>query len=76
MIMLVAPSAGTALNLLWALLTLKQKELILNQFVLQSLTVFQRSLTTMQMRIQGLLQFAVPLFPTAEVSVYDSKCII
>ncbi|XP_057215031.1 protein tweety homolog 2 isoform X3 [Triplophysa rosa] len=36
------------------------------QFVLQSLTVFQRSLTTMQMQIQGLLQFAVPLFPTAE----------
>ncbi|XP_057215030.1 protein tweety homolog 2 isoform X2 [Triplophysa rosa] len=32
----------------------------------QSLTVFQRSLTTMQMQIQGLLQFAVPLFPTAE----------
>ncbi|XP_016381122.1 protein tweety homolog 2-like [Sinocyclocheilus rhinocerous] len=36
------------------------------QFVLQSLTVFQRSLTTMQIQIQGLLQFAVPLFPTAE----------
>uniref|UniRef100_A0A672NRY6 Protein tweety homolog n=1 Tax=Sinocyclocheilus grahami TaxID=75366 RepID=A0A672NRY6_SINGR len=35
-------------------------------FVLQSLTVFQRSLTTMQIQIQGLLQFAVPLFPTAE----------
>ncbi|CAB1338344.1 unnamed protein product [Coregonus sp. 'balchen'] len=26
----------------------------------------QRSLTTMQIQIQGLLQFAVPLFPTAE----------
>ncbi|XP_037399814.1 protein tweety homolog 2 isoform X4 [Pygocentrus nattereri] len=36
------------------------------QFVLQSLTVFQRSLTTMQIQVQGLLQFAVPLFPTAE----------
>lgn len=36
---------------------------------LQSLTIFQRSLTTMQIQIQGLLQFAVPLFPTAEVSV-------
>uniref|UniRef100_A0A8K9X5P0 Protein tweety homolog n=1 Tax=Oncorhynchus mykiss TaxID=8022 RepID=A0A8K9X5P0_ONCMY len=33
---------------------------------LQSLTIFQRSLTTMQIQIQGLLQFAVPLFPTAE----------
>uniref|UniRef100_A0A674P3W0 Protein tweety homolog n=1 Tax=Takifugu rubripes TaxID=31033 RepID=A0A674P3W0_TAKRU len=33
---------------------------------LQPLTVFQRSLTTMQIQIQGLLQFAVPLFPTAE----------
>uniref|UniRef100_A0A673WQR9 Protein tweety homolog n=1 Tax=Salmo trutta TaxID=8032 RepID=A0A673WQR9_SALTR len=31
-----------------------------------SLTIFQRSLTTMQIQIQGLLQFAVPLFPTAE----------
>ncbi|XP_076856641.1 protein tweety homolog 2 isoform X3 [Brachyhypopomus gauderio] len=36
------------------------------QFALQSLTVFQRSLATMQVQIQGLLQFAVPLFPTAE----------
>lgn len=34
----------------------------------QPLTIFQRSLTTMQIQIQGLLQFAVPLFPTAEVS--------
>lgn len=34
----------------------------------QSLTVCQRSLTTMQIQIQGLLQFSVPVFPTAEVS--------
>uniref|UniRef100_A0AAX7VQC1 Protein tweety homolog n=1 Tax=Astatotilapia calliptera TaxID=8154 RepID=A0AAX7VQC1_ASTCA len=33
---------------------------------LQPLAIFQRSLTTMQIQIQGLLQFAVPLFPTAE----------
>uniref|UniRef100_A0A665VPU2 Protein tweety homolog n=1 Tax=Echeneis naucrates TaxID=173247 RepID=A0A665VPU2_ECHNA len=32
----------------------------------QPLTIFQRSLTTMQIQIQSLLQFAVPLFPTAE----------
>ncbi|KAM4597909.1 LOW QUALITY PROTEIN: protein tweety homolog 2-like [Polymixia lowei] len=32
----------------------------------QSLTIYQRSLTTMQIQIQGLLQFAVPIFPTAE----------
>ncbi|XP_049417868.1 protein tweety homolog 2-like [Epinephelus fuscoguttatus] len=32
----------------------------------QSLTVCQRSLTTMQIQIQGLLQFSVPIFPTAE----------
>lgn len=32
----------------------------------QPLTIFQRSMTTMQIQIQGLLQFAVPLFPTAE----------
>lgn len=33
----------------------------------QALTTFQRSLTTMQIQVGGLLQFAVPLFPTAEV---------
>lgn len=33
----------------------------------QALTAFQRSLTTMQIQVAGLLQFAVPLFPTAEV---------
>ncbi|KAM6957520.1 protein tweety homolog 2-like [Aplochiton taeniatus] len=32
----------------------------------QSLTVFQRSLTTMQIQVQGLLQFSLPVFPTAE----------
>lgn len=32
----------------------------------QPLAIFQRSMTTMQIQIQGLLQFAVPLFPTAE----------
>lgn len=35
--------------------------------LLQALTVFQRSLTTMQMQTQGLIQFALPLFPMAEV---------
>uniref|UniRef100_A0A8D1SY68 Protein tweety homolog n=1 Tax=Sus scrofa TaxID=9823 RepID=A0A8D1SY68_PIG len=34
--------------------------------VQQALTVFQRSLTSMQIQVAGLLQFAVPLFPTAE----------
>ncbi|NWS28836.1 TTYH2 protein, partial [Polioptila caerulea] len=32
----------------------------------QALTVFQRSLTTMQIQIQGLIQYALPLFPTTE----------
>ncbi|XP_040047499.2 protein tweety homolog 2-like [Gasterosteus aculeatus] len=32
----------------------------------QSLTICQRSLTTMQIQIQGLLQLSVPVFPTAE----------
>ncbi|NWW24394.1 TTYH2 protein, partial [Falcunculus frontatus] len=32
----------------------------------QALTVFQRSLTTMQIQIQGLIQYALPLFPTAK----------
>lgn len=40
---------------------------LLLYFCLQPLAIFQRSLTTMQIQIQGLLQFAVPLFPTAEV---------
>ncbi|MEQ2229423.1 Protein tweety 2-like [Ilyodon furcidens] len=31
-----------------------------------SLTVCQRSLTTMQIQIQGLLQFSLPIFPTAQ----------
>ncbi|NXX74616.1 TTYH2 protein, partial [Urocolius indicus] len=39
----------------------------------QALTVFQRSLTTMQMQIQGLIQFALPLFPTAEVQGGGSR---
>lgn len=33
----------------------------------QALTVFQRSLTAMQIQVAGLLHFAVPMFPTAEV---------
>lgn len=32
----------------------------------QALTIYQRSLTTMQIQIQGLMQFAVPIFPSAE----------
>lgn len=32
----------------------------------QSLTIFQRSLTTMQIQVQGLLQFSLTIFPTAE----------
>ncbi|XP_022375786.1 protein tweety homolog 2 [Enhydra lutris kenyoni] len=32
----------------------------------QALTIFQRSLTTAQSQVAGLLQLAVPLFPTAE----------
>nr|XP_056711501.1 protein tweety homolog 2 isoform X2 [Euleptes europaea] len=31
----------------------------------QALTIYQRSLTTMQIQIQGLMQFAVPIFPSA-----------
>uniref|UniRef100_A0A8C6LXN1 Protein tweety homolog n=1 Tax=Nothobranchius furzeri TaxID=105023 RepID=A0A8C6LXN1_NOTFU len=32
----------------------------------QSLTICQRSLTTMQIQIQGLLRFSVPVFPAAQ----------
>uniref|UniRef100_A0A672N6U3 Protein tweety homolog n=1 Tax=Sinocyclocheilus grahami TaxID=75366 RepID=A0A672N6U3_SINGR len=32
----------------------------------QSLTIFLRSLTTMQIQVQGLLQFTVAVYPTAE----------
>uniref|UniRef100_A0A3P9N5V0 Protein tweety homolog n=1 Tax=Poecilia reticulata TaxID=8081 RepID=A0A3P9N5V0_POERE len=31
-----------------------------------SLTICQRSLTTMQIQIQGLLQYSMPIFPTAQ----------
>ncbi|XP_041433587.1 protein tweety homolog 2 isoform X1 [Xenopus laevis] len=48
-----------ALMLSWASLALETSSAV-------ALTVFQRSLTTMQIQIQGLLQFAVPLFPTAQ----------
>ncbi|NXG29299.1 TTYH2 protein, partial [Dromaius novaehollandiae] len=37
----------------------------------QALTVFQRSLTTMQIQVQGLVQFALPLFPTAEKDLLE-----
>uniref|UniRef100_A0A8D3CAM9 Protein tweety homolog n=1 Tax=Scophthalmus maximus TaxID=52904 RepID=A0A8D3CAM9_SCOMX len=43
----------------------KQSRWLLITYV-SSLTVCQRSLTTMQIQIQGLLQFSVPVFPTAE----------
>ncbi|NWH59060.1 TTYH2 protein, partial [Geococcyx californianus] len=39
----------------------------------QALTVFQRSLTTMQIQIQGLIQFALPLFPTAEKDLLGAQ---
>ncbi|XP_068118662.1 protein tweety homolog 2 isoform X3 [Hyperolius riggenbachi] len=32
----------------------------------QALNAFQKSLSTMQIQVQGLLQFAVPIFPTAQ----------
>ncbi|NXE48690.1 TTYH2 protein, partial [Casuarius casuarius] len=37
----------------------------------QALTVFQRSLTTMQVQVQGLVQFALPLFPMAEKDLLE-----
>lgn len=39
----------------------------LRSLLAQALTVFQRSLTTMQTQVAELLQFAVPVFPMAEV---------
>ncbi|XP_058263287.1 protein tweety homolog 2 isoform X1 [Hemibagrus wyckioides] len=46
------------------------------QFLPQSLTLIQRSLTTMQIQVQGLLQFAVPLFPTAESDLQGLKLML
>ncbi|XP_060795102.1 protein tweety homolog 2-like isoform X3 [Neoarius graeffei] len=46
------------------------------QFLLQSLTIVQRSLTAMQIQVQGLLQFAVPLFPTAEIDLLGLKVVL
>ncbi|XP_053495668.1 protein tweety homolog 2-like isoform X2 [Ictalurus furcatus] len=42
----------------------------------QSLTIVQRSLTAMQINVQGLLQFAVPLFPTAESDLLSLKLML
>ncbi|KAM8775218.1 protein tweety homolog 2 [Rhynchonycteris naso] len=42
----------------------------------QALTVFQRSLTTMQVQVAGLLQFAVPLFPTAEKDLLSVQLLL
>uniref|UniRef100_A0A673FQQ9 Protein tweety homolog n=1 Tax=Sinocyclocheilus rhinocerous TaxID=307959 RepID=A0A673FQQ9_9TELE len=36
------------------------------RWMLASLTIFLRSLTTMQIQVQGLLQFTVAVYPTAE----------
>lgn len=38
-----------------------------SSLLVQTLTVFQRSLTAMQTQVAELLHFAVPVFPTAEV---------
>uniref|UniRef100_A0A671KSB8 Protein tweety homolog n=1 Tax=Sinocyclocheilus anshuiensis TaxID=1608454 RepID=A0A671KSB8_9TELE len=72
LVICLAACLGLAKQSRWLLTTdfcVAPDKFLMNQtkdFVLQSLTVFQRSLTTMQIQIQGLLQFAVPLFPTAE----------
>ncbi|XP_016072176.1 PREDICTED: protein tweety homolog 2 isoform X2 [Miniopterus natalensis] len=42
----------------------------------QVLTVFQRSLTTMQIQVAGLLQFAVPVFPTAEKDLLSIQLLL
>ncbi|XP_037679325.1 protein tweety homolog 2-like [Choloepus didactylus] len=42
----------------------------------QVLTVFQRSLTTMQIQIGGLLQFAVPHFPSAEGDLLEIQLLL
>ncbi|XP_046709089.1 protein tweety homolog 2 isoform X3 [Silurus meridionalis] len=42
----------------------------------QSLTIIQRSLSSMQIQVQGLLQFAVPLFPTAESDLLGLKLML
>lgn len=42
----------------------------------QALTVYQRSLTTMQIQVAGLLQFAVPLFPTAEKDLLGTQLLL
>ncbi|XP_017499493.2 protein tweety homolog 2 isoform X2 [Manis javanica] len=42
----------------------------------QALTIFQRSLTTMQIQVAGLLQFAVALFPTAEKDLLEIQLLL
>ncbi|KAM9462411.1 protein tweety homolog 2-like [Clarias gariepinus] len=42
----------------------------------QSMTLFQKSLTTMQIQVQRLLQFAIPTFPTAESHLLGLKLML
>ncbi|XP_006886299.1 PREDICTED: protein tweety homolog 2 [Elephantulus edwardii] len=42
----------------------------------QTLTIFQRLLTTMQMQTSRLLQFAVPLFPTSEKDLLQIQLLL
>ncbi|XP_042529812.1 protein tweety homolog 2 [Dipodomys spectabilis] len=42
----------------------------------QTLTIFQRSLSAMQIQITGLLQFALPLFPTAEMDLLGIQLLL
>ncbi|KAM6164755.1 protein tweety homolog 2 [Rhynchocyon petersi] len=42
----------------------------------QTLTVFQRLLTTMQMQVSRLLQFAVPHFPTSEKDLQEVQLLL
>ncbi|XP_004860639.1 protein tweety homolog 2 isoform X1 [Heterocephalus glaber] len=42
----------------------------------QALTVFQRSVTSMQIQVSGLLQVAVPLFPTAEKDLLEIQLLL
>ncbi|XP_049625486.1 protein tweety homolog 2 isoform X2 [Suncus etruscus] len=42
----------------------------------QTLTVFQRSLSTMELQVSGLLKFAVPFFPTAKDDLLDIQLLL
>uniref|UniRef100_A0A3B4YMH5 Protein tweety homolog n=1 Tax=Seriola lalandi dorsalis TaxID=1841481 RepID=A0A3B4YMH5_SERLL len=66
LVICLALCLGMAKQSRWLLITYVSCVCVCVFSLVSSLTICQRSVTTMQIQIQGLLQFSVPVFPTAE----------